>query len=73
MTDDLQQDWQIEEKKKQGDHNRSMEAIRFIGIWILLLILIVISVFRQEGLPVVSAALLSSLATGLIRPPGHKD
>lgn len=73
MTDDLQQDWQIEEKKKQGEHDRSMEAIRFIGIWLLLLILIVTSLFRQEGLPVISAALLSSLATGLIRPGKPKD
>lgn len=50
-----------------------MEAIRFIRIWFLLLILIVTSLFRQEGLPVISAALLSSLATGLIRPGGPKD
>ena len=67
-----EQDWQIEKKQKQGEHDRSMGVLRFAGIWILLALVIVMSFFKQEWGPVISAALLSSLATALGRPGGAK-
>ncbi|OOV34418.1 hypothetical protein BV53_05805 [Candidatus Synechococcus spongiarum LMB bulk15N] len=69
MPEEIQQDssdWEIEEKQKQGEHERTMETMRFLGTWILLLIVVIMSAFKQEWAPVVSASLLSSLAVGML-------